>query len=346
MPDLPNLKQDLDLVALATVADVVKLSGVNRILVKEGLNVLNSQGCPGTYALARVAGIRKEIMARDLGFILGPRINAAGRVANASKAVDLLITQDASQANFIAQELHKLNRLRQIEEQKVLKEAVSMIEDGGSKEIVVVAGTGWNTGVIGIVASRLASRYLCPAIVISIDSNGTCRASGRSFDGLDLHAAVSDVSHLLVRFGGHKKAVGFTIEADKILKFTNELEKVVAGMENDASPGIEVDLRISPLDLSPALLDELEMLAPYGEGNPEPVFMMKSMEIVGRRKLGGNRLKLVLKQSDRLFHTQGFTLPVDPDDLPRFVDVVFTPLKTRFNGHVYLSLALKALCPA
>lgn len=343
--DLPNLRDELDLVAMATLADVVPLSGINRILVKEGLNVLNSSGRVGLSALAKVSGINRELFSRDIGFVLGPRINAAGRVSDARKAFDLLVTRDEKTAWTLARELNELNRHRQIQEQKVLKEAVLMLEKGKDiGKVIVVAGTEWHPGVIGIVASRLASIYSRPAIVISIH-DGIGMGSGRSVPGVDLHAVVSQASGFLNEFGGHKMAVGLNINEDKILPFACMLDSITE-VPPEHAVRYEVDLKISPLDITPVLLDELEMLGPFGEGNPEPVFMIPSMEVVGKKRFSKGQFKLFLRHSDRVFHTMRCNIDLDSRELSRFMDVAFTPVKLRNGRHSYLYLALKAICPA
>jgi single-stranded-DNA-specific exonuclease len=342
---LPNLRDELDLVAMATIADVVSLSGVNRVLVKEGLNVLNASGRVGLAALARVSGLNRELLSRDVGYILGPRINAAGRLSNARKAFDLLITEDEGLAQQLARELNDLNRNRQKEELQVLDEALSLLEAAPRHDhVIVAAGTNWHAGVIGIVASRLAGIFSRPAIVISL-TDGVGMGSGRSVPGVDLHAALSQVSALLNEFGGHKMAVGLNIDEHRVLSFTQALDKVLAAQESSTGP-LEVDLRVSPLDITPAFLEELEMLAPFGEGNPEPVLMMPSMEVVSAKKYTRGQYKLLLKHSNRIFHTLKCTMDQGSQNLGRYVDVAFTPVKMRSNGYQYLYLALKAISPA
>jgi single-stranded-DNA-specific exonuclease len=342
---LPNLKEDLDLVALATVADVVSLSGINRVLVKEGLCVLNLKGRPGMSALAKASGLNREIFAHDLGYILSPRINAAGRMSDAMKAFELLITDDDSKASRIASELSSLNVKRQSEEQKVLKEAISMVEGSHHlPNVIVVAGTNWHTGVVGIVASRLCERYSRPAVVISITGK-TGKGSGRSIDGICLHDAIAQCSQLLLGYGGHKMAVGLTVEADKILQFANQLDTVISRMR-PAESAVEVDMQIKPSDITPGLLKELEMLSPYGDGNPEPVFMMSGLDVVGTKKLSESQVKLMLHHSDRVFHTLGCNLNGSKNNLSKKLDIAFTPVQRRFNGYNYLYLAIKALSPA
>lgn len=342
---LPNLKGELDLVAMATIADAVSLSGVNRILVKEGMNILNASGRVGLAALARVSGLNRELFSRDVGYILGPRINAAGRLSDARKAFDLLITEDGDLAQKLARELNDLNRNRQAQEQQVLDEALSLLEASPRLEnVIVAAGTSWHAGVIGIVASRLAGIFSRPAVVISL-TDGVGMGSGRSVAGVDLHAALTKVSGLLNEFGGHKMAVGLNIDEHRIRSFAQNLDKVLA--VPDGPPGhLEIDLKVSPFDITPAFLEELEMLSPFGEGNPEPVFMMPSMEVVSAKKYARGQCKLLLKHSNRVFHTLKCTMDHDAQNLGRYVDVAFTPVKMRTNGYQYLYLALKAISPA
>lgn len=346
MTDLPNLRDELDLVAMATVADAVSLAGVNRILVKEGLTVLNSSLRAGLAALVKVAGIKKEVISRDLGYILGPRINAAGRISDARKAFDLLTTDDEHRAYLLAQELDGLNRKRQVHEQKVLEMALAQLkEQVPSNNVIVVAGNQWHIGVLGIVASRLTNLFSRPAVVISVaDGNGI--GSGRSIAGIDLHMALDRVSSLLSGFGGHKMAVGLSITTEQIPSFTLALDEVVGSLTPEVRKRFEVDLKISPFDLTPELLEELEQMSPFGEGNPEPVFMIPSMEVVGKKMFDDGQVKLLLRHSNRVFHALRCTIDHDFCEDSRFLDVAFTPVKMRLNGHSYLYLSLKALSPS
>lgn len=343
LKDLPNLKGELDIVAMATVADAVGLSGVNRILVKEGLNVLNSSLRVGISALVKVAGIKKEVISRDLGFILGPRINAAGRISDARKAFDLLTTDDEKKANVLAQELDGLNRKRQIQEQKVLELALKQIKEHAPLEnVTVVWGKDWHIGVLGIVASRLVSIFSKPAIVISF-MDGIGIGSGRSLEGMDLHHALSLTNGLLSSFGGHKMAVGLSIPEERVEEFYLRLNDILRSQKSHKQLTFEVDLKISPFDLTPAFLDELELLAPFGEGNPEPVFLIPSMEIVGCKVFEDRQAKLMLKHSNRVFHTLRCAVDREFCEKGRCLDVAFSPVKIRLNGHDYLYLALKAI---
>jgi single-stranded-DNA-specific exonuclease len=341
--DLPNLKDELDIVAMATVADSVNLSGVNRILVKEGLNVMNSTLRVGIQALVKVAGIKKEVISRDLGFILGPRINAAGRISDARKAFDLLTTNDETRANILAQELDGLNRKRQIHEQKVLAMALDQLKEQPPLEnVTVVWGNDWHIGVLGIVASRLVNIYSRPAIVVSfMDGIGT--GSGRSLVGIDLHRSLGTTNGLLSSFGGHKMAVGLSISEERITLFSQALNEAMVLQKNEGQMTFKVDLKISPFDLTQGFLDELELLSPFGEGNPEPVFLIPSMEILGRKVFEDGQTKLILRHSNRVFHTLRCAVDSEFCEKGRCLDVAFSPVKIRLNGHDYLYLSIKAL---
>jgi single-stranded-DNA-specific exonuclease len=343
---LPNLRDELDLVAMATVADAVSLGGVNRLLVKEGLLVLNSSLRTGISALVKVAGIKKEVISRDLGFILGPRLNAAGRISDARKAFDLLTTEDERLASLLAQELDGLNKKRQMQEQKVLEMAMAQLrEQPPLSNVVVVCGKDWHIGVLGIVASRLAGLFSRPAVVVSM-MDGVGIGSGRSITGIDIHGALTRVSGKLNSFGGHKMAIGLSINEDQVSSFYPALNDVIGSLLPDAQQSFEVDLKISPFDLTPELLKELEQMAPFGEGNPEPVFMIPSMEVVGKKNYEDGQVKLLFKHSNRVFHALRCTIDPDFCESSKYVDVAFTPVTIRLNGHNYLYLSLKALSPS
>jgi len=343
---LPNLRDELDIVAMATVADAVSLSGLNRILVKEGLEVLNAASKVGLSALVRIAGLRKELITRDIGYILGPRINAAGRVAHARKAFDLLTTEDSGHAQRLAMELDMLNRTRQSHEQAVLDAALERLRSRPpAGHVVVVWGDRWHIGVLGIVASRLAALYSRPAVVISVNE-GRGTGSGRSVPGVDLHRALEEVSPLLNTYGGHKMAVGLSVDEKRIAELAASLEEVLGRMSGHAGPpAFEVDLAVSPFDLSGAFIDELDLLAPHGEGNPEPVLLIPSMEVVGVTTYKDGQSKLVLRHSNRVFHTLRSPLVNGSFGQGSRLDVAFTPVKVLVNGHRYLYLSLKALAP-
>lgn len=299
-PDLMGL---LDIVALGTVCDVVALTGVNRALVAQGLKIMAARQNIGLRALADVAGITEPPGAYHLGFVLGPRINAGGRVGQSDLGTRLLTTQDAGEAQALAERLNVLNTERQAIEAAVLDEATQLVDArlGGDDAgpIVVAAGEGWHPGVIGIVASRLKERYNRPACVISLMGEfGT--ASGRSVSGADLGAAViaARQAGLLVKGGGHAMAAGFTVERAKL----GELEAFLAARmvhdlgDNPPPPGLYIDGQVGVEGANFRLVKTLEQLAPFGVGNPEPRFCIKGARIVKADPVGADQahLRLIL----------------------------------------------------
>lgn len=291
----PDLLGWLDLVALGTVCDVVPLTGINRALVTQGLKVMARRANPGLAALADVAGVDEKPGAYHAGFVLGPRVNAGGRVGEAGLGARLLTTEDPEEARTIAERLDLHNRERQTLEARVLEEAGAAIEDaGGPGAAVFVAGRGWHPGVIGIVASRLAETYNRPACVVALD-NGIGKGSGRSVPGVGLGGAIlaARQAGLLIAGGGHPMAAGFTVAEEKIDAFRAFLDERIGG-EIEAK-GVVPELRIDgALALAGAnweLVQSLEALAPFGQGNAEPVFVLRDVRIAKSDVVGLNHVR-------------------------------------------------------
>ena len=299
----PNLMDVLDIVALGTVCDVVPLAGVNRALVSQGLKVMATRQNLGLKALADAAGITEAPSAYHLGFVLGPRINAGGRVGESNLGQRLLTTHNAGEATAIAQRLCDLNTERQEIEAAVLDEATQILESrlagGEPGPIVIVVGEGWHPGVIGIVASRLKEKYNRPACVISmLGDQGT--ASGRSIKGADLGAAVISARQagILLKGGGHAMAAGFSVARDKL----EELEKFLSKRmvedlgENPPPPGLYIDAVTGVEGANYRLVKTLERLAPFGVSNPEPRFCIKNAKIVKADPVGADQshVRLIL----------------------------------------------------
>lgn len=291
----PDLLGWLDLVALGTVCDVVPLTGINRALVTQGLKVMARRANPGLAALADVAGVDEKPGAYHAGFVLGPRVNAGGRVGEAGLGARLLTTDDPEEARAIAERLDLHNRERQALEARVLEEAGAAIEDaGGPGAAVFVAGRGWHPGVIGIVASRLAETYNRPACVVALD-NGIGKGSGRSVPGVGLGGAIlaARQAGLLIAGGGHPMAAGFTVAEDKIETFRAFLDERIGG-EIEAK-GVVPELRLDgALALAGAnwdLVQSLEALAPFGQGNAEPVFVLRDVRIAKSDVVGKNHVR-------------------------------------------------------
>ncbi len=298
--DEPNLMTLIDLVALGTVADVAALRGLNRAFVTQGLKVMARRENIGIAALADAARLSRAPVARDLGFALGPRVNAGGRVGQADLGVKLLTTHDAAEAAAIAARLDALNQERRAIEQTVTDAALATATPAAG--CTLVAGEGWHPGVIGIVASRLKERLGRPAIVIAIQDDGTAKGSGRSINGVDLGAAVlAAADHgLLIAGGGHAMAAGLTVAADRIGaldEFLNErMAAAVAAATADRS--LSIDAAVAPRGLNAGLVDVLEAGGPYGQGWPAPRVAAGPFQIVDARIVGDNHLRLQLAGAD------------------------------------------------
>ena len=294
----PDLMQWIDLVALGTVCDVVPLTGVNRALVRQGLKVMARRANPGLKALADLARIDEPPTAYHLGFLLGPRVNAGGRVGEADLGARLLTTPDAAEAMQLAQRLDGYNLERQGIEARVLEEATALVEaETERKPIVFVAGEGWHPGVIGIVASRLKERYNRPAFVVALEG-GMGRGSGRSVAGVDLGAAViaAKQAGLLVNGGGHVMAAGLTLAADKLQVLGDFLARRIGG-EIEAKgivPSLALDGALSLAAANRPLIDMLDRLQPYGAGNAEPVFVLRDATAVRADVVGTGHVRCIL----------------------------------------------------
>ncbi|MEM6731481.1 MAG: single-stranded-DNA-specific exonuclease RecJ, partial [Myxococcota bacterium] len=317
----PDVRPLLDIVALATVADMVPITGTNRVLVAAGLRRMKRNPRPGIRALMDVAGVDpREIRARDLGYRIGPRINAKGRLAHAGDAVDLMLTPDATRARHLAATLDQANGERREVEKRVQDEAIAQVEalklaDGPA---IVVEHPSWHPGVLGLVASRLVSRFHRPAVVIGEGGKG----SGRSIEGLDLHAAISACREHLDRFGGHPAAAGLTLRPGALPAFRDAFEAAV--VEHLGPPPyvavVEPDLEVNDEELSLRMVQELSLLEPFGQENPEPLLMARRMRVREKRVVGGEHLKLSLGESGH--DAIGFGLGAHADQVPDEVDVV------------------------
>ncbi len=328
----PNLKAACDLVALGTVGDMAPLVEENRIYVKAGLEVLASDSRPGVQALLDVSKLRnRRLSTREIAFRLAPRLNAPGRLRHASSALELLTTSNLETARIIAKELNQQNTKRQEIESKILSEILEWLEKNPKlldQRALVIDREGWHQGVIGIVASRLVNRYERPAVVITV-TDGIGRGSARSPDGFDLYEGLKICSRHLEKFGGHKAAAGLTLKAENIPAFRTDFERVVVQKTRpqDFVPEVVIDWEISASDVSAELADELETLAPFGVGNPEPVLMISDLDLVTARRIGVHHLQMKFRPSaarnankdksiDAIFFNQAHEVP-QPGNLYR-----------------------------
>ena len=294
---LEFLKSLLDLVALGTVADIVPLTGENRVLVAHGLERLRASERTGLRALIKRAGLRPEqIDAESISFGIAPRINAAGRTDHAMFGMQLLMTEDPDEAASLAGRLEDFNVQRRDIELDLFDEALELLEPFLNDRVLVVAQDGWHAGVIGIVASRIIGRYYRPTIVITVDGD-RAKGSGRSIPGFDLNKALGCCDEHLLQYGGHKMAAGLSLEMDRIEDFRAAINAHAADVLGDEMlrPLVEIDAVAEPEDLTHETVEALEMLAPFGNGNPKPVIAVEDYQLIDSpRVLKERHLKLRL----------------------------------------------------
>ena len=342
----PDLRQWLDLVALGTIADVVSLTGQNRIYAFQGLKQLSSSNKAGIIALKKVAGILGEVSCGQVGFRLAPRLNAAGRMESAVPGVDLLLSNNEQESQLISSELDAANAERQNVERSIFDEAVKLVESSNMYpdcHSIVLASNDWHQGVVGIVASRLVERYNRPTILIAINPDGTAKGSGRSIHGFHLLDALKPCAKFLERFGGHRYAAGVGINPENLEAFTKAFEAEAASKltADDLIPRLEIDAEVQPEDVTVELVSELKKLEPFGAGNPEPVLVMRGLKVVERRVVGEGHLKLRLTCKGRSFNAIAFKMAQRETD--GLVDVAFFPEMNEWNGSSSLQLKIKDL---
>ena len=342
-----------DLAAIGTVADVMSLTDENRVVVRLGLEKLAHTRRPGLDALIREAGIDgKPLTASTVGYMLAPRINAAGRMGCATMAAELLLTDDPARAEELARNLCALNRERQAIEGHIYEECVARLDrQGGSHPVIVLASEGWHQGVVGIVASRLAEKYSCPTFMICLQ-DGKGKGSCRSFGGFNLFAALERCVDLLDGFGGHELAAGFTISAEQIDAFRARMEQIVldrTGGEEMVSV-LQIDAEIGDPDLlTQESVESLSVLEPFGAGNPKPVFVLSGATVISIFAVGsGRHVKLRLRHHGATFDSIFFS--VNPAQLELNagdrVDIAFTPQVNEFRGTRTVQLQLCDIQPA
>jgi single-stranded-DNA-specific exonuclease len=344
----PNLREYLDMVALGTIADVVPLKRANRVLVQFGLKELDQGSRPGVKMLKKVAGIQERRLTYGMvAFYLAPRINAAGRMNNAETGLNLLLTRDLREARILAEDLDKKNSLRQRVEERILKEAVDKIEAEGNwqaRRSLVVGGQDWHPGVIGIVASRLVERYYRPAAVISF-SEGIGKGSLRSIPGLHLYDALSACRDHLIRYGGHKQAAGITIAEACFEDFCEGFEAAVAERTRpeDFEERLFADAEWSICRVNRELLEELESLAPFGPGNPEPCLVARGVKVVHSRLAKGKHVILVLEEGGETRDAIAFRMAEHLPDRGEILDIAYTPELDYYQGQERIRLRIKDL---
>jgi len=345
----------LDLACLGTVADIVPLAGENRIIVKYGLAFLAQTESLGIKSLMGISGTKAESLgAREVGFALVPRLNAAGRVGNAAMAVDLFLTEDPGEAGQLADLLNRGNQERQKIESLVLAEALGMLDanpDLYGGKVIVLAAPGWHQGVVGIVASRLVDKYYKPVLMIALEGDKG-KGSGRSIPGFHLFNALSHCADLLIRFGGHEQAAGFSISADNVDSLRRALNQY-AGQFIDAGiyvRGMELDATISLKDITDGLVEEIQMMAPFGHCNPGPLLACREVKVVSCRGIGknGQHLKMLLKENGTFLDGIAFKFASSAGEIAAAseVDVAFLPSVNEWGGRRTLQLEVKDIRPS
>lgn len=329
----------LDLVALATVADIAPLRGENRVLVRTGLRLLNETRSVGLRALIRAAGLDgKPLTAGRISFVLAPRLNAAGRLGHALRGVELLLSESEHEANAIARDLEELNRERQEIDRRTLAEARQQLErmDVDAMHGIVLASDSWHPGVIGIVASRIVEEYCRPTILIAVHGSDG-KGSGRSIPGFDLHAALGECAGLLLRYGGHRAAAGITIAPERVADFAGRFNAVAASRitRDQLVPELRIDLALGADDLHTELETLLRHFEPHGVGNPGPTFLVRDARLSAvPRVVGAGGLKFRIATARGDLHALGWGLGPRLPELTNVetVDLVVRLERDEWNG--------------
>jgi single-stranded-DNA-specific exonuclease len=343
-----DLKQYLDLVALGTVADMVPLTGQNRIIVNSGMEVMKNTRWPGLKAIQQISGINKNrISSYDLGFKIAPRLNAPGRMENATASLKALTTDSETIAEETAWQLNRMNIQRQQIEGEILEEIEeTMISelDLSEKRTIVLAQNGWHRGVLGIVASRLLGKYHRPTLILGIEE-GVARGSGRSIDGFNLHRSMVSLGHLFDKFGGHYHAAGCTLRESNIEELAVRLEEIAREelKEEDLIPGMDIEAEISFSELSLETVRGIMSLGPFGAGNPEPLFYSGDITVIDSWIVGQKHLKLKLGQKETVMEAIGFGFGESHPLEGGSINIVFTPRINRWNGHEKIELTINDL---
>ena len=342
--------RQLDLVALATIADVAPLRGENRVLVRYGLKLLNETTHPGLRALIRSSGLEgKALTAGRVGFVLAPRLNAAGRIADAKRGLQLLLCERDDEANAIARELEELNRARQELDKVVLDQAMRQVEQPHMRDRYahVLYQDGWHAGVIGIVASRIVEQTARPAVLVAVE-DGIGKGSGRSISAFDLHGALGDCASLFMRYGGHRAAAGLTMRAEQLPAFVDRFDAVARERlaPDDLVPELRVDLEV-PLHLVGEDLEKLvRHFEPFGVGNAAPLFHARGARLTrAPRKVGADGLKLSIDMTRGELEAIGWGMAPRAAtlDMTRALDIAFKLERDEYRGVSRLQLRLADL---
>jgi single-stranded-DNA-specific exonuclease len=343
-----DLKLKLDLVALGTVADIVPLRGENRTLVQRGAIEIARSTRPGLKKLIEVSGVRPPISTEDIGFRLGPRLNAAGRLSTAEKSLRLLLTRDEKEAEELAEFLDKQNQERQEVEKQIFLAAEEKIAnefDPVRDAAIVMAARNWHPGILGIVASRIARKYHRPTIVIGLDDNGLGKGSGRSIEGLNLVKALTRCADKIDKYGGHEMAAGLVIQEKHIDLFCEAFRQAARALlsDEDLQPRLRIDHEVILSELNSDFLNWHEMLQPFGNGNPQPIFFARNVEPVTSPKVINDK-HLIFRLRQQNFHRRAVYFDSASENLPPTPwDVAFKIRADNYGGETLVDMRVEAL---
>jgi len=344
----------LDLVALAGAADIVSLTDENRVLVREGLNLINTNPRPGIAALIEISGLKPgNLNSGQIVFTVAPRINAAGRLGDAERAVELFITKSKTEAKDLAKILESENIERRKIDEDTLAEALNIIENSLNLDVdipIILHQDNWHPGVIGIVASRLVEKYYRPTIMLTT-VDGVAKGSARSIANFNIYEALEKCEDLLIHFGGHKAAAGLAVEIDKLGVFREKFNKIVkeSMTSDDLRPEISIDSHLKFSDITPKFLRIIDQFSPFGPGNMRPVFLSEDIQLAGNpRIVGKNHLLVSLRQtgSEKIFDAIGFNMGDYFElikDNNHYLDIVYSIDKSTRNGRTFPQFRFKDL---
>jgi len=348
----PNLKNLCDLIALGTVADMVPLTGENRIFTKTGLDLINSGSRIGISALIKESGSNKyPFDSEDIAFRLAPRINALGRMDHAKDAVELLLTDDPGASGKIARQMNMMNAKRQNIEKMIVNDILEYIDnnpDTLKHRSIVLSRRSWHEGVLGIVASKMVERFQWPVILFA-EKDGFAKGSGRSIPSFNLYEGLKSCSKMLEGFGGHSMAAGLSIKTENLGLFKNEFENQVMKMSHseDSLAFISIDHELGFNDIDANLVDEIESLKPFGAGNPEPVFLARNVTVVSSEIVGENHRRMILSQSfgveDKICNAIHFNFDPDLEENIYFEEMAFRLRWNRWNWNKSIQLVIEKI---
>ena len=338
-----------DIVAIGTIADIVPLKSENRLLAVRGIDAINNSSRPGIVAIKNIAGGSKDFNAMNVAFTIAPRINAAGRVEDASTALRLLLTDDEEEATLLAEKLDSFNTHRQKTEAAIIEEAINKIENDSNlkyAKVIVVDGENWHSGVIGIVASKIVDRYGKPAMVIAKDGSGEAKGSCRSIEGFSLFDALSDAQDCLVRFGGHTLAAGFSVRDDMIDAFRQRINEY-ADSSGIFYPVLNLDCRINPAKIDINFVESLASLEPFGAENPQPLFGIYNVVLRNVKAIGNklNHTRITFEKKGQMYSGVYFGMVTDefPFENGDVIDIAAIIDKNEYKGEVKPNIYIKAV---